>query len=541
MGDNPSVHGSGPVPLVSFLCLAAPFARLRPSPPPAGLSGGTLFRAYRPRPAARALRGDAAGLRGFPRDVMDCHVLSCSSCGRCIGDNPSVHGSGPVPSIFLLRLAAPFARLRPSPPPARAAEPRFAHIARARPRALRGGAVRAPDCACAREGGAQDTLFRPAAGGPVRERPFPAPPVAPQPAAGRPVRRNPVSRVSPAPVRARYAAARSARPIAPARVRGPGAGHTLPPGCGRAGAGGAVACAPRSRPGPPPAGLCGGTLFRAIACARPRARYAATRPIAPARARAGRRTRSCARLRAGRGGRGRSLRPQLRPSPPPAGLCGGTLFRAYRLRPSAGALRGGAPDCACAREGGAQDTLLRPVAGGPGRERPFPVPPGCASPRRRPACAAEPCFARIACARPRALRGGAVCAPDCACAREGRAQDALLRLAAGGRGRSLRPPVAPRPAAGLLRAAEPCFARIACARPRARYAAARFARLIAPARARAGRRTHSSARLRAGRCGRGRSLRPRSRPSPLPAGLCGGTLFRAYRLRLSARVTRRRA
>ena len=211
MGDNPSVHGSGPVPLVSFLRLAAPFARLRPSPPPAGPCCGTLFRAYRLRPSAGALRGGAAGLRGFPRDVMDCHVLSCSSCGRCIGDNPSVHGSGPVPSIFLLRLAAPFARLRPSPPPARAAEPRFAHIARARPRALRGGAVRAPDCACAREGGAQDTLFRPAAGGPVRERPFPAPPAASLPAAGRPLLRNPVSRVSRAPGCARVTRRRGSR------------------------------------------------------------------------------------------------------------------------------------------------------------------------------------------------------------------------------------------------------------------------------------------------------------------------------------------
>ena len=40
------------------------------------------------------------------------------------------------------------------------------------------------------------------------------------------------------------------------------------------------------------------------------------------------------------------------------------------------------------------------------------------SPRHRLARVAGPCFARIACARGRAFRGGAARAPDCACARE---------------------------------------------------------------------------------------------------------------------------
>ena len=123
---------------------------------------------------------------------MDCHGLSWSSCLCRICCCRFVHNARPASrmrergfhgagaALQGLRRSTPRSRFvpssPPSPPPRRGTAPCFrAYRARARPCALRGGAVRAPDCARAREPDAGRTppvesfgcFFAPA---PVRDR-----------------------------------------------------------------------------------------------------------------------------------------------------------------------------------------------------------------------------------------------------------------------------------------------------------------------------------------------------------------------------------
>ena len=137
-------------------------------------------------------------------------------------------------------------------------------------------------------------------------------------------------------------------------------------------------------PVPPPARLGSGTLFPRVSRARARARYAAARfarLIAPARARAKRgappsasTSTSTIRPAGGGGGApepdpagGQDCALRAGEAPPPARLCSGTLFRAYRVRAWPRAYRGGAnraPDCACAREAKRRAHLSRQLRRG---------------------------------------------------------------------------------------------------------------------------------------------------------------------------------
>ena len=178
-----------------------------------------------------------------------------------------------------------------------------------------------------------------------------------------------------------------------------------------------------------------------------------------------------------------------------------------------------------------------------GRAVPLPRP------RRRPACAAEPFPARIACVRPRAwpraLRGGANRAPDCACAREG-----ATRRAAFGLDTDLQDPAGGRRRRAGARSARRAGFRVPGRRGRVRSRAVSwnvmvpmqmahmlwsFRAWIRPFRPalRGFRPVVPASRLRQGR------LVP---PAPPPALLCSGTLCRAYRARLivPARATPRR-
>ena len=141
------------------------------------------------------------------------------------------------------------------------------------------------------------------------------------------------------------------------------------------------------------------------------------------------RARACARLRALRGGAVRApdcacahaRGTDARPLELPSALCHGlscfvmvrmwATHRPWSFRAGAPIIASGLPRFRvpgmglCSRSGSIPVSLL-------------------------PAPAAEPCFARNvrarACARQRALRGGAVRAPDCACAREGQTPGARL-------------------------------------------------------------------------------------------------------------------
>ena len=459
---RPALRGFRPV---------GPASRLRqgrlvpPAPPPALLCSGTLCRAYRARLIVPA--------RATPRRVMFCHAPDAAGAYAAV----------------LSDMEPPFpAGVSASP----SGYPGFASSA---------GAFRSPG---------------PATGPPVQRKPFP-----------RVTRVPPAARYAPCHVLS-WSTLRMAhmlwsfrvwsRPSRP-RLRG------LRP----------VGPASRLRqsrfvaPAPPPARLCSGTLSRAYRVRAPgRARCAkarVARPIAPARARAKRsappsaptststirpasrtspsgpaRTRdpvqchvlSCSRCgwriccgpfgygaafpSRGSGvfvrlsrlrvfGRGVSF-PR---SPPPARLCSGTLSRAYRVRLAARVTR---------RRGSRARLRLRARGRNAGRWlRPRPRLPRsgrreAAAPRRSPIRQAG-------------------------------------RIARSGPARPRRRPAW---------AAEPFSARIACAPGRARYAAARFARLIAPARARAKRRAHLSRQLRRGSFSRRRETGGEAAPrTPFPS------------------------
>ena len=189
------------------------------------------------------------------------------------------------------------------------------------------------------------------------------------PAAGPAALRNPVfARIARPPARARYAAA---RPIAPAPAREGEAQRARLPVAAKA------AGPPAARPGrevPRPVswnvmschGLHAGSSYTLASSVM----TASFRPAPPA-----------SRLR--HGALLSSLVRAMRP--PPARPCCGTLFRAYRVRACPRALRGGAPDCACARARGrgaarrspaglpATAKAAGPPADRPGREAPRPV------------------------------------------------------------------------------------------------------------------------------------------------------------------------
>ena len=272
--------------------------RLRPRHRPPG--PGRREAAPRRRPIRQAGRISRSG-PARPRDRVQCHGMSCfvmlqmrmahmlrSFRAWSRPSRPGFRGVRPVVPAWRLRQGR---SIPPAPPPARLCSGTLsrAYRLRAWPRALRGGAVRAPDCACAREGETRGAAFglgtdlHDPAGGRRRGRAgrragFRAPGRR-GPAAGPPVQRNPFPRVSRAPARApgraRYAAARIARPIAPARAR---AKRSAPPSAStststiRPATGGAAPepdpaggqdFALRAGVAPPPARLCSGTLSRA--------------------------------------------------------------------------------------------------------------------------------------------------------------------------------------------------------------------------------------------------------------------------------------
>ena len=495
-------------------------ARAKRSAPP---SASTSTSTTRPAggdgaPAPDPADGQDCALPGRRGRAILCNVmfLSWSSCGWRIRCGPFGYGAAlPGRGLRGLRPVGPAARLRqgrfvaPVPPPVpHAAEPFSARIARltapARARARRGASPSAST---------STSMTRPAGGGGAAPAPDPAGGQAGRISPSGPVRPcDPVQchvvswsscgwRIRCGPFRHGAVLSRpgllSLRPVVPAsRLR---QGHFVPPA-------------------PPPARLGSGTLSRAyrarlIAPARARAKRSAPpspstststiRPAggggaAPEPDPAGRPDFA---LRASEAARSRAasyfvmvqlrlahtlwsfrvwsrpFRPGLRgfrpvvpasrlrqgrfvpPVPPPARPCSGTLFRAYPVR---------APDCACAREGEGETR-----GAGFGLDLDFHDPAG--GRRRR--------------------RAGA----------------------RSGRRAGLRAPGRRGPAAGPPGQRNP-FPRVSRAAPgRARYAAARFARLIAPARARAKRRAHVSRPFPGGVFSRRRETGGEAAPrTPLP-------------------------
>ena len=168
----PGVVSSAWVPPFAVASFPRPRRRRNPLPRVSRAPGCARYAAARfARLIAPAREADAR--RGLPKAgaAASCHGMSCFVCGWriCCGlfrheavlPGRSAGGSVRFARRRVFGMGSSFrSRFVPSAPPA--AEPFAARIARACacawPRALRGGAVRAPDCACAREADARRTF-----------------------------------------------------------------------------------------------------------------------------------------------------------------------------------------------------------------------------------------------------------------------------------------------------------------------------------------------------------------------------------------------